>query len=244
MNIIITMAGEGSRFKDIGFDIPKHEIIAKGKTLFEWSLLSLSDFFDENFCFIVRKGHYNFDFINNQCTKLKINNYEIIEISSLTSGQAETCMFADKYLEDDSEILIYNIDTYIEEGCLLKGDIKNSYEGFIPVFNGDGDKWSFIKLDENDNVIDVTEKIRISNLCSIGLYYFRSWNDFKNIYKKYRQEIIEKFKEVYIAPMYKYLIDKKVRIGYSVIDKKRVHILGTPADVQEFDSNYLEENKK
>lgn len=233
MKIIITMAGMGSRFKEIGYTVPKHEIVIKGKTLFEWSLLSLSDFFDEEFIFITRVKAYNLDFIKNICNTLNITKFKIKELNYLTDGQASTAFLCDDLISEDEEIIIYNIDTYIKEYSILKSDIKE-YDGFIPVFKTEGEKWSFIKLNEKNEVIDVVEKIRISDLASIGLYYFKNWNDFKEIYLRYKEEIKNNFKEVYIAPMYRYLLQKNKKIGYMILEEKDVYILGTPEDLKKF----------
>ena len=97
MKIIITMAGEGSRFKKIGIKKSKYEIVARDKTLFEWSMLSLSDFFSEEFIFIVKKSDNSEEFIKEKCTSLGIEKYEVIGIDKLTEGQASTVIEAKKY---------------------------------------------------------------------------------------------------------------------------------------------------
>ena len=233
MKIIITMAGLGSRFREAGYTVPKHEIVIKNKTLFEWSLLSLIDFFDEEFIFITRKGTYNLKFIEEICNKLDIKKYKIKELDHLTDGQASTAFLCNDLISEDESVLIYNIDTYVKEYSILKSNLKK-YDGFIPVFKAQGEKWSFIKIDENNKVIDVVEKIRISDLASIGLYYFKNWKDYKKIYLKYKEEIKKDFKEVYIAPMYRYLLQDKKEIGYIILNEEDVHILGTPEDLKKF----------
>lgn len=242
MKIIITMAGEGSRFRKEGFTIPKHEIIANKKSLFEWSLLSLSDFFNEEFIFIVRKGMYSKDFINIICDKIKIKRFFIIEIEELTDGQATTAYMAENYIGEEEEVCIYNIDTYVKEGNILKKDLIDS-DGYIPAFKAQGDKWSFIKV-ENNKVIDIQEKIRISDLGTIGFYHFKNWKDYKRIYLKYRNEIKKDYKEVYIAPIYKYMINDNMNLTYKIIDKENFYVLGTPEDIEEFAHNYKKENMK
>lgn len=242
MKIIITMAGEGSRFKKIGFKVPKHEIIARDKTLFEWSMLSLIDFFDDEFIFLVRKGNYNQKFIEEKCNKLGIKNYKIKEVSELTDGQATTAMLADELIENNDEVAIYNIDTYCEEYEIKKSEIKKESDGLIPVFDAEGDKWSFVKLDQEGNVIDVSEKVRISNWGTIGFYHFKSWEIYKEIYYKYRESIKSEFKEVYIAPMYKYILKNNGKLNVSYIKNEKIHILGTPEDIEGFDNDYLSKN--
>ncbi|RHF69804.1 hypothetical protein DW663_12145 [Fusobacterium mortiferum] len=233
MKIIITMAGEGSRFKKVGYKVPKHEIEVKGKSLFEWSMLSLKNFFDEEFIFIVRENNYNKEKLEYLCNKLGIEKFKLKEIKELTDGQASTAYLCNEYISEDEDVLIYNIDTYISGDEIKKEELKK-YDGYIPVFKSEGDKWSFIKLDDNGKIIDVVEKIRVSDLGSIGLYYFKIWRDYKEIYLKYKEEIKRKYKEVYIAPMYHYLVKKGKNIGYKILEYKNIHILGTPEDLENF----------
>lgn len=236
MKVIITMAGEGSRFKKVGYKVPKHEIEVKGKSLFEWSMLSLKNFFNENFIFIVRKDNYNKENLEYLCDKLGIKKFKLKEIKELTDGQASTAYLCDEYISEDEDVLIYNIDTYIS-GDEIKKEELEQYDGYIPVFKSEGDKWSFIKLDNNGKIVDVVEKIRVSDLGSIGLYYFKNWKDYKEIYLNYKEEIKEKYKEVYIAPMYHYLLKKNKEIGYIILKDEDIHILGTPEDLEKFKMN-------
>lgn len=106
MKVIITMAGEGSRFKKVGYKIPKHEIEVKGKSLFEWSMLSLQNFFNEEFIFIVRKNNYNKEVIEKLCEKLGIEKFKFKEIEILTDGQATTAFLCDFLIDNEEDILI------------------------------------------------------------------------------------------------------------------------------------------
>lgn len=239
MKIIITMAGEGSRFKKVGYNIPKHEIITMGKSLFEWSMISLTDFFEDEFVFIVKEGNYSENFIKEACKRIGVGKYIIKCIYENTDGQATTAMFADEFISDSEEVIIFNIDTYVEPYCLKREQIKGQFDGFIPVFKAEGDKWSFVKLDNFGYVAQVAEKERISNLATIGLYYFKTWNIFKCIYINKKEEIKERAKEVYIAPMYQYMLEKNMNIGISEIQNNKVHVLGTPEDLKQFEDKYL-----
>ncbi len=244
MKVIITMAGMGSRFTKIGIQKPKHEIIANSHSLFYWSMRSLIDFFDETFIFICRKGAYNETFIKLECEQLGIHHFEIIALDELTDGQAATTLFADKFIQENDAVLIYNIDTYIEEDQLKKNDIPLDAAGYLPAFDAVGDKWSFVQLKSEDSleVKAVSEKVRISNLGTIGLYYFNNWSKFKSILDKNKQDIIRDYKESYIAPMYKYLIDHGNKVYTSIIPTSKIHVLGTPEDVIAFDPEYLNSN--
>lgn len=236
MNIVITMAGLGSRFKKAGYTEPKYKIKVHNKTLFDWSMESLEAFNkDENvkYFFIVRKEDNSSEFIKEKMAQKGINNIEIIELDSLTDGQATTAMCAANKWDKNDSLMIYNIDTYVEAGAMNEEQITG--DGFIPCFNAEGDHWSFVKLDENGNAVEVREKTRISDNCTIGAYYFKTCNLYENLYNEYYSDNrnLEKG-EKYVAPLYNYLIKQGGKVNISVIDNKKVHVLGTPEEVEVF----------
>ena len=234
MNILITMAGAGSRFKKAGDAQPKYMIEVKGKTLFEWSMESLAAFRDEYHIFVVRKADGAEGFIREMCDKLVIREHEILEIEELTRGQAETAMLAAGCWHEDEPLYVYNIDTYVEQGELLPEVIKG--DGFIPCFEASGEHWSFVNLDETGKAVEVREKKRISNHCSIGAYYFSSCMLYADLYRKLYDEQghLEKG-ERYIAPLYNTLIEQGGAVYIQEIPPGKVHVLGTPEEVIEFE---------
>ena len=237
LDIVITMAGLGFRFRKAGFKIPKYMIEVKGKTLFEWSMLSLSAFKEttNQIIFIVMKDQLMDEtaFIKKACQKLTIDNYHIICIDYLTDGQATTAMLGERYWQPNNGLLIYNIDTYVEPGCMKPSDFHG--DGFIPCFVASGNHWSFARADNNFLVSEVREKERISDFCTIGAYYFKSCQLYKDIYDKYysNDQKLEKG-EKYIAPLFNELIDRGHNVYLNVIDSSRVKVLGTPEEVQVF----------
>ena len=160
LDVVITMGGVGSRFRNMGYTVPKYMIEAKGRTLFEWSLLSLDGYKDsvEQYIFIAMKDDvYDAEsFINRKCRELGLMNYHIIMLDYLTDGQATTAMLAKKYWDSEHGLLIYNIDTYVEPGEMNDRELKG--DGFIPCFQADGEHWSFVRLDEVGKVTEIKEK--------------------------------------------------------------------------------------
>ena len=226
------MGGLGSRFRKVGYTIPKYEIKARGKSLFTWSMLSLQAFFDEKFIFIVRKEDHATDFIRSQCNDLNIN-YEIVYLDKLTKGQAESAVYAQSVWDENDGILVYNIDTYVEPYSMRPDTMKG--DGCIPCFHAEGTHWSFVRLDENGRVVEVREKNRISDNCSIGAYYFKTAGLYKKIYDKFYKDTLYMEKgEQYIAPMYNYMIEQGYDIQMLDIPAGKVHVLGTPEEVEVF----------
>lgn len=248
MKVIITGAGKGSRFLEKGINLPKYLIKANGKTLLEYSLLTLSDFYSSEFIFIFRdlEDETKVRQIINSCKNYngeKILNYKIININFLTKGQAETVLSIN-LIKDDS-ILIFNVDTFVDNShnYIKKEDINSLVDGVIYTTKAQGDHWSFAKTKLNSNkVIEVSEKVRISENASIGLYYFKSFNEFQNILLKYEKDIIKNNKELYIMPIYKYLIEEGKEIILKDIPFDDFIPLGTPNEILEFDKDFLEEN--
>ena len=231
---IVTMAGLGSSFRKVGYDIPKFMIMAKEKTLFEWSIESLNNFKkDSKYIFVVRKKDYAEEFIKEKCSKMNIRKYEIISLEYLTSGQAETAKIAIDKCNPKDEIMVYNIDTYINPAYFRRTDIKG--DGCIPCFNAPGEHWSFVKLADDGKVIEVREKVKISDNASVGAYYFKSAAEYIRIYETYYAEKknLEKG-ERYIAPMYNQLIKENKEVKIINIPYEAVKCLGTPKELDIF----------
>lgn len=234
MTVVITMAGLGSRFRKAGYTIPKYQIEVKGHTLFYWSLLSLTECESRDYIFIVRKEDNASAFILQECNDLGIRA-RIIELEHPTSGQAETAMLAAPYWDGKESLLIYNIDTYVEPGYIREKEFRG--DGFIPCFAGEGDHWSFVRLNGAEEAIEVREKKRISGNCSIGAYYFATADLYQQIYEEYYLQDDAKLDagERYVAPLYNHLItEKQGKVYISTVPAKCVHVLGTPEEVEKF----------
>lgn len=231
MNIIITMAGLSSRFAAAGYTIPKYELTANGLTLFEWSILSLQDFFNEEWIFIALRQNRAADFIKQKAEKW-INRYSIIELDQVTDGQATTVLEVSNCIERECPIIIYNIDTHINPICIKKKDIRG--DGFVPLFIAEGNKWSFAKINSKFEIVGIAEKERISTYATLGFYYFNTFDLYKLLYKKTYVENSPINSEKYIAPIYQVAIELGYKIMSIVIDSKDIIPLGTPEDLRSF----------
>lgn len=235
MNIIITMAGLGSRFRKAGYKMPKYMIEARGRTLFEWSMDSLLGYNEHvsKYVFVVRREDEAADFIREQSIRYGIEQIEVVEIDHMTDGQATTCMLAIPFCNPEESVMIYNIDTYVEPYEMKYEDISG--EGHIPCFHAEGDHWSFARLDAEGKVVEVREKVRISDNCTLGAYYFSSAELYQRMYEEYYADNRRMEKnEKYIAPLYNYMIEKGLSVTISLVDERKVHVLGTPEELQEF----------
>ena len=237
MQIVITMAGIGSRFKKAGYTVPKYEINVRGRSLFAWSMESLAAFYEpgNDYYFIVRKEDDSADFIEKEWEKINGSSegVHVIAIDHTTDGQATTAMLAAPFWKKDEPLLIYNIDTYVEAGQMRPEDVEG--DGFIPCFQAPGDHWSFVETDERGDAVKVAEKQRISDNCTVGAYYFASCALYEKIYNSYYSDGANMQKgEKYVAPLYNHMISKGLRVRICLIDRTKVHVLGTPEELDLF----------
>lgn len=238
MAVVVTMAGFGSRFRDAGYGVPKYEIEARGKTLFEWSMESLADYIPRasRLVFAVRREDGARDFIMRGCEKLGIDagRIQLLELDEPTDGQATTCYLATGMCDEFESLMVYNIDTYVERGGMLFASLQG--DGCIPCFRAPGDHWSFVRLGDDGNVVEVREKERISDNCSIGAYWFRSVGLFRDAYESYYSDEANLVRgEKYIAPLYSWLIERGYRVKMEDVPANKVHVLGTPEELRAFE---------
>ncbi|EKA7211609.1 glycosyltransferase family 2 protein [Campylobacter jejuni] len=235
MIIIFPMAGLSSRFAKAGYDKPKYMLDLKGNSVFFHAVNSFKKYFkDFKFIFIYRDIENTSNFIKEECEKLGIKSYESVRLKQETLGQAHTVRLGlDRAnIKDDESILIFNIDTFRPNFSLPTTLDFCKIDGYLEVFEANGEQWSFVLADENDNVIKTAEKERISSLCSSGLYYFKKTKDFKEIFDRMKTENDFSKGELYIAPMYNYLIKKGLLIKYHKISLDEIVFCGTPDEYE------------
>lgn len=234
MTIIFPMAGLSSRFLKAGYKKPKYMLRIKNHSVFYNAVIGFKNYFHScNFLFIYRDIYNTHDFLTNECNKLQIKSFKLIKLNNTTMGQAHTVMLGleKAKVSNDENILIFNIDTFRLNYTLPNFDY-NTLDGYLEVFKADGEQWSFVLPGENNKVLKTTEKNRISNLCSSGLYYFKKNKDFKDIFILMREKNDLVKGELYIAPMYNYLIEKKKDIRYNEININDIIFCGVPQEYE------------
>ncbi len=229
--IIITMAGLSSRFARAGYVLPKYALDLHGRTMFDWAIHSFERYFDsEHFLFVVRPDGFAKAFVTDAVQKLGISRYDTVELEHDTRGQAETAYLALQEYASDFPVTIFNIDTIRYD--YQKPDFLDACDGYLEVFKGDGEHWSFVDPGVDSSVVRTTEKDRISDLCSDGLYYFKSQFQFRYIFEQ-ALALNEQVKgEFYIAPLYNQLISAGGVVKYAVIDMEQIDFCGTPDEYQ------------
>jgi len=235
LNVLIPMAGAGSRFSDAGYTFPKPLIDVKGKPMIQLVVENLN--IKANYIYVVRKEHrkrYNLDTLLNLITP----NCKIVEVDELTEGAACTALLAKKYIDVDKPLFFANSDQFVEwdSNEFMYKMNETDADGGIVSFRSTHPKWSFAKINEKGFVTEVAEKNPISDIATVGYYYWKKGSDFVT----YAEEMIDKNirvnNEFYVCPVYNQAIEdgKKIR----TFDIPKMWGLGTPEDLKNYLENY------
>ena len=187
MNILIPMAGAGSRFEKAGYTFPKPLIDVAGQPMIQTVIENLN--LQGKYIFLVRKEHYEkYDLKN--LLNLITPNCEIIQIEGLTEGAACTVLKAQELIDNDEPLIIANADQYIKWNSFETISMFNEpdVDGGILTFKSIHPKHSFAKVDGDGFVLEVAEKKPISNDATVGIYYWKRGLD----YVLYAESMIEK----------------------------------------------------
>jgi len=235
LNVLIPMAGAGSRFEQAGYTFPKPLIDVKGKPMIQVVVDNLN--IKANYIYVVQKKHrekYNLDTLLNLITP----GCKIVETDGITEGAACTALLAKEYINSDNPLFFANSDQFVEwdSNEFMYKMNETDADGGIVSFRATHPKWSFAKVNENGLVTEVAEKNPISDIATVGYYYWKHGSDFV----KYAEEMIEKDirvnNEFYVCPVFNQAIEdgKEIR----TFDIPKMWGLGTPEDLNYYLENY------
>ena len=231
INVVIPMAGLGSRFSNAGYEIPKPFIDVAGKPMIERVLDNLTAP-EVKFTLLARDEHIS-DYSHHVTSIKQKYNAEFFPISNLTQGPACTVLLARKLISDDTPLVIANSDQIIDIDFnhFIQDARARNLDGSIITFKSKDPKWSFAKLNKHSFVTEVQEKNPISDHATVGIYYFKMGYDFIEgaIDMMLEQDTVNR--EYYTCPVYNYLIRKKSIVGVYEITVNQMNGIGTPKDL-------------
>lgn len=236
LNVLIPMAGAGSRFEQAGYTFPKPLIEVKGKPMIQVVVENLN--LEANYIYVVQKAHrqkYNLDTLLNLITP----GCKIVETDGLTEGAACTALLAKEFIDNDAPLFFANSDQFVEwdsNEFMYKMNETNA-DGGIVSFTATHPKWSFAKVDENGLVTEVAEKNPISDIATVGYYYWKNGSDFV----KYAEQMIDKNvrvnNEFYVCPVFNEAIADYKQIR--TFNTAGMWGLGTPEDLNYYLEHYV-----
>jgi NDP-sugar pyrophosphorylase family protein len=234
--LVIPMAGEGSRFVKAGYKLPKPFIDVCGKPMI-WRVLENLDYTAFDVVLLARKEHLESQ-PEGAATLMNEQGFRIVEVDRLTEGSVCTILLARREINRNAPLLIANCDQIVDFNCgkFVKDCLDRKLDGSILVFKepGRNTKWSYARVDDKGLVTEVREKVAISELATVGIYFFAKAAYFIDaaIDMIARNDRVNN--EFYTCPVYNYMIAQGQRVGIYEIPQNAMHGIGTPEDLDAY----------
>jgi dTDP-glucose pyrophosphorylase len=239
LNIVIPMAGAGSRFRQQGFKEPKPLIPIDGIPMIRVVINNLRPKRAHKFVFVCQQSH-----IAEYSLKDKLQQWapgsDIVAVDGLTEGAACTVLAAERIIDSEQPLMIANSDQFIDTNIdsYLAELEERHLDGLIMTMTASDPKWSFVAHDAHALGIEVAEKRVISSQATVGIYNFARGDAFVASAKKMIRRNLRVNNEFYVAPVYNQLIEAGSRVGTFNIGREGdgMYGLGTPSDLMLFNS--------
>jgi NDP-sugar pyrophosphorylase family protein len=228
------MAGTGSRFKSAGYTTLKPLLPIGRIKMIELVIENLDSPAVSKIVLVALSDVIQSASLSDLSARYQ-NRIEIVSIDSLTDGPATTCMLARANLNEDDPLVIANSDQFLDVSMSQEYEEWNE-DGFVWCMNDDDPKWSYARLDENNNLVEIIEKVVISNLATCGVYGFAKAKYFFDAYIEMSARNDRTNGELYVAPTYNYLSSRGLKIRAKSLGKTAtvMHGLGVPDDYETF----------
>lgn len=237
MNIVIPMAGHGSRFSKAGYKDPKPLIPVLGQPMIELVIENLKPSIPHRFIFICQAEHLKNYPLRESLQRLA-PGCEIIEVSEVTQGAACTVLLAKNLINNADPLMIANCDQYVDVDMddYLKVLESDSVDGLIMTMKAYDNKWSFIELNAAGDITRVVEKEVVSDEATVGIYNYKRGADFVAAAERMIAQNLRVNNEFYVAPAYNEMIAQGQRITYYNIGSlgAGMYGIGTPEDLDAF----------
>lgn len=220
MNIIILMAGNSKDFEENGFSYPRYLIEVQNKPIIQRVIDSLENISDKITCIIKKEDQEKYYL--GDTLKIMSPHVKVIEVEGNTRGAICTALFAIDDIDNDEELLILNGDQFLKTDILpaISDFRKRKLDGGIVVINSINPKYSSVLLDENNFIIQTSEKRPISGLASTGCCYFKKGSDFVSAGFSVIEKDVNVQGQYYISSTYNEMILNNGKIGIFEIPKK------------------------
>ncbi len=239
LNLVLPIAGRGSRFVQAGFDLPKPLIPVFGVPMIEAVLNNVRPQQPCRCIFLALQEHLAHTAMLPTLKRIA-PGCVIVPVEGVTEGAACTVLLAREFINNCEPMMIANSDQFVEANIndyLAKME-QGSLDGLIMTFWSDHPKWSYCRLRADGTVSEVVEKQVVSNEATVGIYNFRRGGDFVRAADQMIQRNLRVNNEFYVAPTYNQLIAEGSRIGIYNIGREyeQMHGLGIPGDLAAFET--------
>lgn len=235
LNIVIPMAGRGSRFVDKGYEQPKPLIEVHGRPMIQLVIENIRPSCEHRFVFLCRNEHLREHALGEQLERWA-PGCVVIGIDQVTEGAACTVLLAREHINTEHPLMIANCDQWVDVDIdVYLASLEDSADGLIMTMWADDPKWSFVEL-ARGRATRVVEKEVISNHATVGIYNFKRGSDFVWAAERMIEQQLRVNDEFYVAPVYNQLIDVGRKVVCHDVGSagNGMYGLGVPDDLDAF----------
>lgn len=234
LNIVLPIAGRGSRFAVAGYAEPKPLIPIFGTPMIALVIDNIRPARPHRFIFITQQEHLNTTSLGEVLTR-SAPGCVIVAIDGVTEGAACTMLAAKDSINNEAPLMMANSDQYVDTdiNSYLETLDSTGADGLIMTFPADHPKWSYVRRDASGTVVEVVEKEVVSHEATVGIYNFRRGCDFVAGAEQMITRNRRVNGEFYVAPVYNELIERHARIATHDIGA-HMYGLGVPSDLEAF----------
>jgi NDP-sugar pyrophosphorylase family protein len=234
VTVVVPAAGDGKRFAEVGYVHPKPLIDVDSRPMI---CQALDDFevLRPRLVTVMQRDH-----VRRYWAREVLSDYypgiEVVQIDAKTEGAACTVLLAEPHLDPLGELIVANSDQKVDFDLreFVDDMRRNRADAGILVFRDTNPKWSFARTDDSGRVVEVAEKKPISDLATVGIYYYRRSADFVHYARQMIAKNIRVNGEFYVCPVFNEMIDAGLRVLPYEIDSSQMHGLGTPEDLERY----------
>lgn len=237
VNILIPMGGKSEFFDSHEYVYPRSLIEIHGKTMIQRVIENYAELDDKNFIFVVNQVDCETYHLDSVLKLLTDEKCDIVKLSGSTKGATCSALMAIELINNESPLIIANGDQVIEVSFaqIEKFFEAEEIDAAVITFESIHPKWSFIRADKSNRVIEAAEKKPLSKNAIAGFYYFSKGQDFVSA----AMQSIVKDAHVndifYIAPVLNELILMGKQIGFHAINASAYHSFYSPAKIAEYE---------
>lgn len=235
LNIVVPMAGRGSRFAKAGYQMPKPLIDVHGHPMIEYVTHNIRPDCEHRFIYICQQEHLERYHLAQELERMA-PGCAVVTVDHITEGAACTVLLAEKYIDNDNELMIANSDQFVDTNINEYLDKLGNNDGLIMTMPANDPKWSYIRYDEGGFVTLVREKEVISDQATVGIYNYKHGSDFVRFAHQMIEKNIRVNNEFYVAPVYNEMIEVGRKITFCDVGEKMFG-LGIPEDLKAFCEN-------
>jgi dTDP-glucose pyrophosphorylase len=240
LNIVLPIAGRGSRFATAGYAQPKPLISVHGAPMIAAVVRNVRPRCAHRFIFVALAEHLEHAGMREALT-LAAPGCLIVPVDRVTEGAACTVLLARKHIDSNDPLMLANSDQWVDLDIddYLSSMERRRADGLIMTMKAEDPKWSFVGLDHANLVLRVVEKEVISDEATVGIYNFRRGCEFVRAADRMIAKNLRVNDEFYVAPVYNELIEEGARITIYNVGREGAGMygLGIPCDLEQFLAN-------